>query len=35
VVKDDMFTICMMQSHRQRELIQIELKALIHQALNR
>jgi CubicO group peptidase (beta-lactamase class C family) len=33
--KDDMFAICMMQSPSQRERIQMELKALIYQALNK
>jgi len=33
--KDDMFAICLMQSHSQRERIQMELKALIYQALNK
>ncbi len=33
--KDDMFTICMMQSPSQRERIQTELKALVYQALEK
>jgi CubicO group peptidase (beta-lactamase class C family) len=33
--KDDMFAICLMQSPSQRERIQIELKTLIYQSLNR
>jgi CubicO group peptidase (beta-lactamase class C family) len=33
--KDDMLAICMMQSPSQRERIQMELKALIYQALNK
>jgi CubicO group peptidase (beta-lactamase class C family) len=33
--KDDMFAICMMQSPSQRGRIQLELKALIYQALER
>jgi CubicO group peptidase (beta-lactamase class C family) len=33
--KDDMFAICMMQAPSQRQRIQVELKALIYQALNK
>jgi len=33
--KDDMFTICMMQSPSQSERIRIELKTLVYEALNR
>ena len=33
--KDDMFVICMMQSQSQRQRIQLELKTLIYQALER
>ena len=33
--RDDMFAICMMQSPSQRQRIQIELKRLIYQALER
>jgi CubicO group peptidase (beta-lactamase class C family) len=33
--KDDMFAVCMLQSPSQRQRIQIELKTLIYQALEK